>query len=162
MTEKTVYLGLGSNLGNPVQTLKDAFEQLKKILSNAEIASFYRTDPQDVTDQPQFINTAVRGMTGLSAYDLLSEINRIEAEYGRNRENEIRRGPRTLDIDILLYGNDLIIDPPVLVIPHERLHLRKFALVPLLELNPEIKQPGTNVLYSTFIEGLSEQGIYCF
>ena len=93
-----------------------------------------------MTDQPGFVNAACAVETGLSAHDLLRSLLAIEAELGRTRDGE-RWGPRTVDLDLLLYGDETIDDPPDLEVPHPRLVERAFALEPLVELDPEIALP---------------------
>src|SRR5262245_35816398 len=124
----TVYLGLGSNLGDRLEHLREAVRLLAPAVKVTAHSSYYETDPVGVTDQPLFLNAVVRGETDLSPGDLLTLCKHIEAE--RQRVATVRWGPRTCDVDILLYG-DLALDTPDLTIPHARMHERAFVLVPL-------------------------------
>jgi 2-amino-4-hydroxy-6-hydroxymethyldihydropteridine diphosphokinase len=125
---------------------------LEKILSSPRRASIRETEPLHVEDQPAFLNTAVLGYCAMEPEKLLEAVNRIEARYGRDREKERRWGERTLDIDILLYG-DMVMRTPRLEIPHPRLGERLFALDPLLELLPEARDPVSGRLYRDIREG---------
>ncbi len=154
------FLGLGSNLGNASDTLGAAFARLADgILEGARISRLYRSKPLYVEDQPDFVNAVAAGETGLPPRELLAAVNRIEASFGRDRSREIRNGPRSLDIDILLYG-DLVLDEPGLAIPHPRLGERSFALIPLLELEPALVDPRGGRSYAEIARSLPEQGIY--
>lgn len=136
-----VVLGLGSNrqfesghiVLSPAEILKAACEKLDKLLRQAVFSSVYITRPMYVENQCDFYNMVVGGLWSGSARELLSATQAIEAEFGRDRSREIRNGPRSLDIDIELFGNG-IINEPDLVIPHPRLKERSFVLVPLLEI----------------------------
>ena len=139
----TVWLSLGSNVGDPLDTLTAAVYALDDVDGFAvdEVSGVYRTapwppegDPRHVP-QEEFRNLVVRGVTTCGPYDLLDEIQLIEAAFGRDRAAEVRWGPRTLDVDILLYG-DTVLDAPRLTLPHPRLAERGFVLVPLLEVAP--------------------------
>jgi len=128
------------------------------------ISSLYETDPVEVLDQPRFLNAVVSGFFKGSAEELLERIHAIEESEGRDRSRERRKGQRPLDIDILLYG-DLIIGSGHLTIPHEAMRERLFVLVPLLELSPNLREPGTGTPYESYRTELSEasgQGIYTF
>ena len=158
-----VVLGVGSNLGDSRQIILDAMKELDAVLMETRAASFYETEPMHVTDQNNFINTAVAGVyekpeNPQSARELLGEIHDIEARFGRDRSKERRWGERFLDIDILLFGN-LVLNEPDLIIPHPRLKERRFALQPLLELLPCSAEPGTGILYRDFFHSLPEQGV---
>ncbi|HAK45058.1 MAG TPA: 2-amino-4-hydroxy-6-hydroxymethyldihydropteridine diphosphokinase [Spirochaeta sp.] len=165
-----IFLGLGANIGDPAANLKSAFSEIKcRILKDAELSSLYITEPQDVKKQPEFVNAACTGLYSGSAFDLHNALSLIENDLGRNRNIEQRRGRRMIDIDILYFGG-MIIDygresegeGKWLRIPHERLRQRKFALVPLLELAPELVDPASAKPYSYFNDLLSGQGIYTF
>ena len=133
-------LGLGSNLGDRHGTLDKAVRRLESLpgISVVRVAAYRETAPVGYLEQGNFINTAVAVDTSLSPPELLRAVRQIEAEFGRTRE--IRFGPRTLDIDILLY-NDLVLESETLTIPHPRLHEREFVLVPLAEIAPEARIP---------------------
>ncbi|MHB9292722.1 2-amino-4-hydroxy-6-hydroxymethyldihydropteridine diphosphokinase [Hollandina sp. SP2] len=160
MTVSLVVLGLGSNKGDSPGILKAAITALKEVLRDLRQASLFETEPLHVLDQKRFLNTAVAGYYSLSPWDLLEVIHRLEASLGRDRTQERRFGERTLDIDILLFGNLLIAEPPDLEIPHPRLAERAFALAPLLELVPTATDPRTGVSYQRIFAGLPPQGIY--
>jgi len=134
------FLGLGSNLGDRCDTLDKAVRRLDSHpgISVVRVASYRETAPVGYLEQGLFINTAAAVATSLSPLELLEAVQQIEADFGRTRE--IRFGPRTLDIDILLYGDQVVNSRP-LVIPHPRLHEREFVLVPLAEIAPETRIP---------------------
>jgi 2-amino-4-hydroxy-6-hydroxymethyldihydropteridine diphosphokinase len=154
-----VYLSLGSNLGDRERNLGRAFELLSEILRDPIMSGIYRTDPLYVKDQPFFLNAAAKGHTLLAPEELIDRIHGIERFLGRNREAETRMGPRTLDIDILLFGN-LEISTPSLTIPHPRMTERAFVLVPLLELAPELRDPRNGSPLKGSLPGLRGQGVY--
>jgi 2-amino-4-hydroxy-6-hydroxymethyldihydropteridine diphosphokinase len=122
-------------------------ERLGKLLGDMRAAALIETEPLYVLDQPRFFNTAVSGFWDFSPPELLEAVHGIEASYGRNRSRERRWGERTLDIDILLFGDLIISEPPRLEIPHPRLRERSFALRPLVELLPEARDPVTGRLF---------------
>ena len=155
---KNVVLGLGSNKGDSRRIVLDAIEALGQVLTGIRRASLYETEPLHVTDQRRFINTAVTGLYSASPRELLSRIHEIEAQFGRDRAKERRWGERTLDIDILLFG-DLVLNEADLQIPHPRLRERRFALAPLLELLPGAVEPGTSLSYRDICDALPEQGV---
>jgi 2-amino-4-hydroxy-6-hydroxymethyldihydropteridine diphosphokinase len=129
------YVGLGSNLGDRGRTLREAVDRLAATpgVEVVAVSSLRETDPVGpVTDQPRFLNGAVAVETSLGARALLDRLLAIEAELGRTREGP-RGGPRTLDLDLLLYGDERL-DEPGLEVPHPRLHERAFVLEPLAEL----------------------------
>jgi 2-amino-4-hydroxy-6-hydroxymethyldihydropteridine diphosphokinase len=135
------YLGLGANLGDAHQTLKDAvvcLAQQQRALTVLARSSTYRTAPVDA-DGDDFYNCVVKIDTNLGAHELLTLSHRVEHHFGRERP--YRNAPRTLDIDILLYGNECINEPD-LIVPHPRLALRAFALVPLVEIDAQVDIPG--------------------
>jgi 2-amino-4-hydroxy-6-hydroxymethyldihydropteridine diphosphokinase len=154
-----VVLGLGSNQGDSLLILEKAVEVLGTILESLRQASIYETDPLHVTDQPKFFNTAVAGEYNKESSSLLLAIHEVEASFGRDRSRERRWGERTLDIDILLFGDRIISNDPALEIPHPRLTERRFALEPLLELCPEAIDPARGIQYSEICRALPEQGI---
>lgn len=129
------YLSLGSNMGNRLEMLKQAVSLLKEhpSIDVMKISSLYETDPVGYTEQDAFLNIVVYLQTELSAHELLDVCQSIETEL--NRKREIRWGPRTIDLDILLYNQDEV-NSARLIIPHPRMHERAFVLVPLLELDP--------------------------
>lgn len=128
----TAYLSLGSNLGDREALLREALRRLETAgVRVVRQSSIHETEPQDLREQPWFLNMAVQVETELTARELLSLIHTIESALGRTRE--IPKGPRTIDIDILYYG-DAVIDEPDLQIPHPRMHQRSFVLDPLAEI----------------------------
>jgi 2-amino-4-hydroxy-6-hydroxymethyldihydropteridine diphosphokinase len=135
-----VYLGLGANLGDPNKTLREAITVLRQQaeLAQLEYSSFYRSKPMGPADQPDYVNAVVRIETALSPFQLLSLVQQIEYQFGRQRQR--RWGERSLDIDILLYGNTIISDER-LHIPHLGLCQRDFVVVPLLELDTSLCLP---------------------
>ncbi|MBA3476091.1 MAG: 2-amino-4-hydroxy-6-hydroxymethyldihydropteridine diphosphokinase [Actinobacteria bacterium] len=130
------YVGLGSNLGDREATLRAAIAALPGVVAVSELRE---TDPVGVTDQPAFLNGAVALETELPARELLDSLLAVERKLGRERRE--RWGPRTIDLDLLLYGSETI-DEPGLTVPHPRLHERRFALEPLAELDSELLVPG--------------------
>ncbi|MDR2633927.1 MAG: 2-amino-4-hydroxy-6-hydroxymethyldihydropteridine diphosphokinase [Treponema sp.] len=158
--EKQVVLGLGSNKGDSPRILEAAVEALGEVLRDLKRASLFETEPLHVPDQRRFLNTAVAGYYPLGPWDLLRVIQRIEASSGRDRSRERRWGERTLDIDILLFGDLLVCEPPDLEIPHPRLSQRAFALAPLLELVPAAVDPRSGLAYERIFTALPDQGIY--
>jgi 2-amino-4-hydroxy-6-hydroxymethyldihydropteridine diphosphokinase len=143
MSLKQVHLSLGSNLGDRQANLRRAIEALERQDINVvKESSLYETAPQDVVEQPWFLNMAVECQTRLFPLQLLTATQRIENELGRRRTGTVRRGPRTIDIDILLFGA-AIMQTPKLVIPHPRMFERRFVLEPLLEIAPDLRHPLT-------------------
>ncbi len=137
--DTTVYLALGSNLGDRRANLGAAVERLREHVTIEALSSLYETEPAYVTDQPRFLNAALRGRTALNPLALLAFAKRIEHEMGRATGQ--RYGPRVVDIDLLLYG-DQMIHTPELTVPHPRMAERPFVLVPLAEIAPELAPPG--------------------
>jgi len=134
-----VYLSLGSNIGDRKSHLRDAIARLETKGRIVEVSSFYETEPVEVTDQAWFLNCAVAlETTEEDPYQLMAAILGIEQEMGRRRI--LRKGPRTIDIDILLYG-DAVINSPALTIPHPAMHQRRFVLDPLAEIAPGVQHP---------------------
>jgi len=137
------YVALGSNLGDRERTLLDAVEALRAEpgVEVAAVSSLIETEPVGVLDQPRFVNGVVALETALPARALLELLLALERRFGRSREGVPAQGPRTLDLDLLLYGDEEI-DEPGLEVPHPRLHERAFVLGPLAELAPELEIPG--------------------
>ncbi len=142
MTDHLVYIGIGSNLEDPLSQVRRAIEQLAALIQSKLISrsSLYASKPMGSVEQPDYINAVVSIKTSLSALDLLDELQQIETEHGRVRSGP-RWGSRTLDLDILLYGEKTI-NSVSLRIPHPGLHERAFVLYPLYEINPELMIPG--------------------
>jgi 2-amino-4-hydroxy-6-hydroxymethyldihydropteridine diphosphokinase len=139
--EHTAFIGLGSNLENPREQVRRAVAALEALPAsrNVRSSSLYQTDPVGFADQPAFINAVAALETSLEPESLLSRLREIETTHGRLRG--IPNGPRTLDLDLLLYG-DITMDSAAITLPHPRMHERAFVLVPLLELAPDAEIPG--------------------
>ncbi len=153
----SVYLSLGSNLGDREASLLRALEYLNT--SGVRVvrqSSIYETEPQDFRDQPWFLNMVVEIETALSPAELLGRIHEIEGEMGRKRI--VAKGPRTIDIDILFYGN-VVIETPELTIPHPRLDERRFVLEPLAELAPDLIHPLTARIVRAMLSTADDQGV---
>lgn len=137
------FVGLGSNLGDREATILRALARLKEEseIRVVRVSTLRETDPVGYVDQPQFLNGVVELETELPARDLLTRLLAIERELGRTREDGPRLGPRTIDLDLLLYGEDTIAEAG-LQVPHPRLHERRFVLEPLAEVAPDIVIPG--------------------
>jgi 2-amino-4-hydroxy-6-hydroxymethyldihydropteridine diphosphokinase len=135
-----IFVALGSNLGDREANLELALLRMDDQLGLVACSTFVETDPVGVTDQPKFLNAVAELQTELAPGELLERLLEIERELGRDRAREERWGPRTLDLDLLLYGNETI-DEPGLTVPHPRLAERRFVLEPLHELDPELALP---------------------
>jgi 2-amino-4-hydroxy-6-hydroxymethyldihydropteridine diphosphokinase len=140
------YIGLGSNLGEREATLRRALDllQAEPGIDVVGVSSFRETEPVGVVDQPRFVNAAAALETDLAPRALLERLLAVEQTLGRVRYGP-RFGPRTVDLDLLLY-DDRVIAEPGLEVPHPRLHERRFALEPLLELDPSLVMPGRGPL----------------
>jgi 2-amino-4-hydroxy-6-hydroxymethyldihydropteridine diphosphokinase len=139
---KRVYLSLGSNIGDRERNLREAIERLGGAgIAVLRVSPVYETEPVDFAGQPWFLNLAVEAETALFPMQLLARTSRIERELGRVRSTP--KGPRTLDIDILLYG-DTVVHTPRLGIPHPRMAQRRFVLAPLADLDPRLRHPVTH------------------
>jgi 2-amino-4-hydroxy-6-hydroxymethyldihydropteridine diphosphokinase len=136
------YVGLGANLGAREETLRRAVDLLGAVegIELVAVSALRETDPVGRLDQPRFLNGAAAVETELAPRALLEVLLRIERELGRVRDGS-RWGPRTVDLDLLVYGRERV-DEPGLTIPHPRLQERRFALEPLAELDPELEIPG--------------------
>ena len=130
------YVGLGANLGDREETIRAAVAELPDVVA---VSPLRETDPVGVTDQPQFLNGVAALETELAPRELLDVLLAIERRLGRERRE--RWGPRTIDLDLLLYGDE-VIDEDGLKIPHPRLHERRFVLEPLADLAPQLVVPG--------------------
>lgn len=136
--EKTVYLSLGSNVGDREANLRVAIDKLAELGQVAAVSSIYETEPVDFTAQPWFLNCVVALRTHLMPKLFLAKALAIEQQMGRRRTQP--KGPRTIDIDILLFGNS-VIGTPGLDIPHPAMHQRRFVLEPLAEIAPDLRHP---------------------
>lgn len=137
------FVGLGSNLGDPEELIRSALELLgaEEGIEVVRVSSLRETDPVGYEDQPRFLNGAAELMTDLPPQELLQRLLAIERSLGRVRGEGPRFGPRTIDLDLLLYDDETVQEPG-LTLPHPRLHERRFALEPLAELDPGLEVPG--------------------
>jgi 2-amino-4-hydroxy-6-hydroxymethyldihydropteridine diphosphokinase len=152
---QTVYLSLGSNVGDRAKNLRDAIASLRKAgIDVTQISSIYETEPVDYLDQPWFLNMAVEAKTELNAVDLLHALRAIETQMGSRKL--IAKGPRLIDMDILSFG-DAVIETPELQVPHPRMHLRRFVLQPLAEIAPNLQHPVLHVSVSQMLAMSSDK-----
>jgi 2-amino-4-hydroxy-6-hydroxymethyldihydropteridine diphosphokinase len=153
----SIFIGLGSNLDNPQQKIKDAIILISEIddVNITATSSLYETPPVGFLNQPNFINAVVKISSSINYNDLLTKLFDIEHIFGRIRKE--KNGPRTLDLDILLF-DDLILESESLSIPHPRMHERLFVLIPLLEISPIIKIPKYGSV-NNLVSGLTKQNI---
>lgn len=154
---KTAYVALGANLDDPATTVRAAFAALANLPDSRIVrcSSLYRTAPVGIADQPEFINAVAELETSLAPEALLDALLEIEQRFGRIRAE--RNGPRTLDLDLLLY-DDQCVDLPRLTLPHPRLHLRAFVLQPLAEIAPDLEIPGRGTV-AAWLPAVANQGI---
>ena len=154
---KTVYLSIGSNLGGRERNLRDALGLLAgPSLRILRVSSFYETEPRDVADQPWFLNAVVEAETDLFPKQLLARLQKIERQLGRKRIRP--KGPRTIDIDILLYG-EAVIATDDLTVPHPRMEERRFVLEPLAELGPDLRHPVTRRTVREMLRAVAAQQV---
>lgn len=149
-TQTTIYLALGTNLGDRAANVRAAVHMLAPEIQVERMSSLYETEPAYVTDQPRFLNAALRATTGLDPHLLLAKLKRVERDLGRVAT--VRNGPRLIDLDVLLYG-DLTLCIEQLVVPHPRIAERPFVLVPLAEIAPDLLIPG----YAETVSALAER-----
>ena len=153
-----VYLALGSNLGNRKENLKEAITALSPQLDVKAKSHVYETPPWGFEDQPAFLNQVLEAQTYLQPEPLLKHLKRLETALGR--KETFRNGPRLIDIDLLLY-DDLILNTPVLTIPHPRMHERGFVLLPMMDIAPDLIHPVTkksvrNMVASCDLAGITQ------
>ena len=152
-----VYLSLGSNVGDRDANLRAAIAALAPAgLHVTQVSSIYETEPVDYLDQPWFLNCVVEAETDVEPQALLQALRAIESQMGGKKE--FAKGPRKIDLDILLYGSETI-DTPELQIPHPRLHLRRFVLTPLAEIAPSLKHPAWNATAVQLLAQSSDQSV---
>ena len=151
------YVALGANLADPTTQVRAALTALTELPQSRLLraSSLYRTAPVGIAHQPDFINAVAALETTLSPHELLAALFAIEAAFGRRRD--YHHAPRTLDLDLLLY-DDQVIDSPQLTLPHPRLHLRAFVIAPLLEIAPDCRIPGRG-LAAAWLPAVSTQAI---
>ena len=152
----TIYIALGTNLGDRLTNLRTAVETMPPEVSVQAESPIYETPPWGYEDQPAFFNMVIKAETNLKPEGLLKYLKQIEVELGR--EQNFRWGPRLIDLDILFY-DDMIIDSPPLVIPHPRLHERAFVLVPLADVAPDLLHPLFQRSVSDLLADANRQGI---
>lgn len=138
MKENSIFLSLGSNLGNRAKNLQTAIDEISKFADIKSKSSIYETSPMGYKDQGYFLNQVIEVLSALTPLEMIFRIEEIEHKMGRVRE--IENGPRPIDIDILFYG-ETILNNPNLQIPHPGIEKRKFVLIPLEEISPEFKHP---------------------
>lgn len=156
-TVRRAYVAFGSNLGNPASTFRFACERIDALPRShiAARSSLYRTAAIGVGSQPDYLNAVIAVDTRLSPVTLLEALLAIEIEGGRTRP--FLRAPRTLDLDLLLYHDEVIVEPE-LTVPHPRMHQRAFVLVPLAEIAPEVVVPGHGPV-SSLLAAVADQSI---
>jgi 2-amino-4-hydroxy-6-hydroxymethyldihydropteridine diphosphokinase len=150
------FIGLGSNLGNPLDRCREGIEYLKTIRESQVLrrSSFYRTEPVGFFDQEWFVNAVIELRTTLSARELIQELQSIERLMGRQKP--VKWGPRIIDLDILLYGQE-VIQTDGLIVPHPELHKRRFVVEPLYEIAPYAIHPAFGVSVAGLRERLSDE-----
>lgn len=154
MAKVTAYLGLGSNQGDRMENLEKGIEFLRGGIEALEVSPIYETEPVGFTEQPAFLNCVCKGETSLSPLELLALAKEAEAALGR--EPTFRNGPRTLDVDILFYGDEVLSEPG-LEVPHPRLNERGFVLVPLADIAPNLRHPVSGATVKEMLERLVQQ-----
>jgi 2-amino-4-hydroxy-6-hydroxymethyldihydropteridine diphosphokinase len=147
-----VVIALGSNIGDSAALLDEAVEKLNEIITVTHLSTYIETEPVGGPEQPNYLNAVLIGETELDSLELLRLMLKIEAELGRTRE--VRWGPRTIDLDLIVAGDE-VIDTPELQLPHPRAHERAFVLEPWLEIDPAAAIPGKG-LVSRLLLGIHE------
>jgi 2-amino-4-hydroxy-6-hydroxymethyldihydropteridine diphosphokinase len=155
MPVQTIYLSLGSNVGDRPENLRAAIAALRRAgVRVTRLSSMYETEPVDYLEQDWFLNCVVEGETEVPAVELLRELRGIEARMGSKKL--VAKGPRLMDIDILLYGAETI-DAAELQVPHPRMTQRRFVLVPLAEMAPELRHPSWDDTVTQLLEKTPDQ-----
>lgn len=150
----TIFLSLGSNIGDREKNLHTAIMALAEAnVRVTRVSSFYETEPVDLREQPWFLNCAAQAETELPPLELLGALREIESHMGSRKL--VPKGPRLIDLDLLLYGEETI-DTPELQVPHPRMLLRKFVLMPLAEIAPNLRHPSWGEIVSQVLDGLGD------
>jgi 2-amino-4-hydroxy-6-hydroxymethyldihydropteridine diphosphokinase len=154
---KHVFIALGSNVGDRAAQLRQAREQIAAPdLRIVRASSIYETAPRDIEDQPWFLNQVIECETDLFPRQLLARLKQIERAMGRKKR--VAKGPREIDLDILLYG-DSVVKAPELEVPHPRMAERRFVLEPLAEIAPEKRHPGTRKTVREMLQKVMDQPV---
>jgi 2-amino-4-hydroxy-6-hydroxymethyldihydropteridine diphosphokinase len=152
-----VFLSLGSNVGNREKNLREAIAALPELgVQIKKVSSIYETEPVDLLEQPWFLNCVVGGETAVPPVALLRELRELERRMGSKKV--VARGPRLIDLDILVYGSQTV-DLPELQVPHPRMHLRRFVLAPLAEIAPDLKHLSWSGTAAQLLAGLSDNSV---
>ena len=159
MDEHTVYLALGSNLDDRLANLKQAVASLSPQMEVKAKSHIYETPPWGYTDQPKFLNQVVKAKTYLAPEPLLKHLKRLEIALGR--KTSFPNGPRLIDMDILFY-DDVVLETPLLTLPHPRLHERGFVLLPLMDIAPNLLHPVSKKSVSEMIASCDVEGVTKF
>jgi 2-amino-4-hydroxy-6-hydroxymethyldihydropteridine diphosphokinase len=155
----TVYIALGTNLGDRLANLRAAIAAFPPDLQKLDESPVYETEPWGYADQPPFLNMVLRAAMELSPHNLLDRLKGIESTLGR--VPSFRNGPRQIDLDILFY-DDIILETPVLAIPHPSLHKRAFVLIPLAQIAPGLVHPVFGLSVAQLLETVDRRGVNLF